>query len=212
MLLVPEVLPLGLTLPDKVHKHTASGLKQPCFYFLRIIHVDDFFITDASWHHICIARSSSSGQWNLFQDGVIEVSQTGLATNFSTGLGYLVIGAFQGSLAHFNMWDEFISHSRITDLACSSFAQGNVVAWPEVQFWRVGHVTTKNISAWKMSGENLTLGGQRMLSLQKLLKSATAICRGERDSFSKTVMHSGPAPLQNLYFHWTLTTCTSIIF
>ena len=76
----------------------------------------------------------------------------------------MIIGAFEGSLAHFNMWDEFISHSRITDLACSSFVQGNVVAWPEVQFWRVGHVTTKNISSWKMSGENLNKANFDMIA------------------------------------------------
>lgn len=81
----------------------------------------------------------------------------GLAANYSTGLAYLIIGGFEGSLTSFNMWDEYINNtSRIENLAhaCSS-TTGNIVPWPEVQLWRVGNVGKKNSSLCKFSGEQV---------------------------------------------------------
>lgn len=120
---------------------------------LRTVDVGDFFITDGTWHHICIARLYSSGGWTLYQDGLKKASQTGLATGIRMTKGYLVIGRFKGNLTHFNMWDEYIDDvSRIKDLTSSWLLVGNIVPWPEVQFWRIGNVPANNVSLWKLSG------------------------------------------------------------
>lgn len=79
--------------------------------------------------------------------------QTGLAANYHTKLGYLIIGGFDGNLTGFNMWDEHIDNvSRLKTQACS-YVTGNVVAWPEVQLWRIGNITKQNTSLCKYSGK-----------------------------------------------------------
>ena len=111
-------------------------------------------MTDRKWHHICMARSSSGGIWKLYQDGIIKASETGFAADVRMENGYLIIGAFKGNLALFNMWDEYIDDFLlIKDLTCSQHWTGNVVPWPVVQFWLVGNVAVKNCSIWKYSGE-----------------------------------------------------------
>ena len=74
-------------------------------------------------------------------------------TPYRTGIGYLVIGRFQGSLAHFNIWDKDVgSGDQLRDLG-RSLITGNVVPWPEIQFWRSRNVTKKKSSFCKLSGE-----------------------------------------------------------
>ena len=79
----------------------------------------------------------------------------GLGSDYSTGIGFLVIGMFKGILTRFNIWDEYIDDlSQIGKIsyACSSLT-GNVVPWPEVQLWRKGKVIKTNCSLCKFPGE-----------------------------------------------------------
>lgn len=95
---------------------------------------------------------SESGTWKAFIDGKMRKTVTDL-TPYRPGIGYLVIGRFQGSLAHFNIWDKDIGFGDpLRDLG-RSLITGNVVPWPEVQFWRSGNVTKKKSSLCKLSGE-----------------------------------------------------------
>ena len=95
---------------------------------------------------------SESGTWKAFIDGKMRKTVTDL-TPYRPGIGYLVIGRFQGSLAHFNIWDKDIGFGDpLRDLG-RSLITGNVVPWPEVHFWRSGNVTKKKSSFCKLSGE-----------------------------------------------------------
>lgn len=74
-------------------------------------------------------------------------------TPYRPGISYLVIGGFQGSLAHYNIWDKDVGFgSPLRDLG-RSLITGNVVPWPEVQVWRSGIVTKKKSSFCKLSGK-----------------------------------------------------------
>ena len=95
---------------------------------------------------------SESGTWKAFIDGKMRKTETDL-TPYRPGIGYLVIGRFQGSLAHFNIWDKDIGFGYpLRDLG-RSLITGNVVPWPEVQFWRSGNVTKNKSSLCKLSGK-----------------------------------------------------------
>ena len=79
----------------------------------------------------------------------------GLGSDYSTDIGFLIVGMFKGVLTRFNVWDEYIDDlSRIEKIsyACSSLT-GNVVAWPEVQLWRNGNVIKMNCSLCKFPGK-----------------------------------------------------------
>ena len=101
---------------------------------------------------MCITWQSSTGTLKFVIDGQWKRTETNLVPNFSTGIGYLVIGGFRGKLTQFNMWDEYIDLPLVNDLA-RSLTTGNVVPWPEVQLWRVGNVTKEDLSFCKLSGE-----------------------------------------------------------
>lgn len=126
------------------------------FYrFVRTFHTDGHTMTDTYWHHVCIMWFSSDGNWTFYTDGVKKVEGTGLAANFNTVLGYLIIGKFKGSLTFFSIWDEFIKDaSRIEQIMhpCSAVT-GNIVLWSDVQLWRVGNVGKSNGSLCKFAGE-----------------------------------------------------------
>lgn len=107
---------------------------------------------------MCITWLSKDGNWTFYSDGVKKAEGSGLAANYNTRLGFLIIGRFSGTLTGFNMWDKYIDDtSRIEQLAhaCSSLT-GNVVPWPEVQLWRVGNVGKTNASLCKFSGKGLS--------------------------------------------------------
>ena len=125
------------------------------FLFGRAFNVDSEVTTDTRWHHVCIAWFSRAGNWTFYIDGVQKAAGAGLAANYSTELGYLIIGELNGSLTGFNLWDEYIAdHSRIQILAhaCSSLT-GNIVPWPEIQIWRIGNVGKKNSTLCTFSGK-----------------------------------------------------------
>ena len=111
------------------------------------------------WHHLCVTWFSKDGNWTFYTNGVKKANGRELVANYGTGLGYLIVGGFEGSLTRFNMWDEYIDDSsRIKHMAhaCSSFT-GNVVPWPEVQLWRIGNVRKNNSSLCKLSGNQMVL-------------------------------------------------------
>lgn len=102
---------------------------------------------------MCTIWFSKSGKWRAFIDGKLRKTEEDF-TPYRTGIGYLVIGRFQGSLAHFNIWDKNVGFGDpLRDLG-RSLITGNVVPWPEVQFWRSGNVTKKKSSFCKLSGED----------------------------------------------------------
>lgn len=79
----------------------------------------------------------------------------GLGSDYSTDIGFLMVGMFKGVLTRFNVWDEYIDDlSRIEKIsyACSALT-GNIVPWPEVQLWRYGNVIKTNCSLCKFPGE-----------------------------------------------------------
>lgn len=104
---------------------------------------------------MCITRSSANGNWGFYADGVKKAEGVGLGSNYSTDVGFMLIGMFKGVLTRFNMWDEYIDDVfRIEKIsyACSSLT-GNVVPWPEVQLWRKGNVMKMDSTLCKFSGE-----------------------------------------------------------
>lgn len=106
---------------------------------------------------MCITWFSRDGSWSFYTDGTKKANGTGLAANYSTGLAYLIIGEFNGSLTGFNLWDVcFDNISRIENIAhaCSSLT-GNIVPWPEVQIWRIGNVERKNSTLCRFSGKDV---------------------------------------------------------
>ena len=115
-------------------------------------------ISDNRWHHVCVTRSPGDGKWIFYTDGVEKVEGAGLGTNFSTEVGYLIVGmTFKGSMGSFNMWDEYMDDvSRIEKIAhaCSSLT-GNVVPWPEVHLWRKGIVRKVNTTLCKFLGKRI---------------------------------------------------------
>ena len=73
-------------------------------------------------------------------------------TPYRPGICYLVIGGFQGSLTHYNIWDKDVGFGSPLRELGRSLITGNVVPWPEVQVWRSGIVTKKS-SICKLSGK-----------------------------------------------------------
>ena len=101
-------------------------------------------------------RFSIDGDWRFYTDGVKKAEGTGLAANYNTELGYLIIGRFKGRLTRFNIWDEFIKDASRIELImqpCSALT-GSIVPWSDVQLWRVGNVGKNNASLCKFAGEN----------------------------------------------------------
>ena len=107
---------------------------------------------------MCITRFSGNGNWTFYTDGVKKAEGVGLVSNYSTDVGYLLVGMFKGNLTGFNMWDKYIDDvSQIEKIAhpCSS-RSGNIVPWPEVYLWRKGNVTKMNSTLCKFSGKIIT--------------------------------------------------------
>lgn len=124
-----------------------------------IFNVQDEVLSDGLWHHMCIARSYSDGKWTFYSDGVEKLEGVDLGTDYSTEIGFMIIGKFRGNMSRFNMWDEYIADvSRIEKIAhaCSSIT-GNVVPWSEVYLWRRGTVLKENTSVCNFFGESYKL-------------------------------------------------------
>ena len=108
---------------------------------------------------MCITRFSRNGSWIFYTDGVKKAGGAGLNYNYSTEVGYMLIGMFKGSMAGFNMWDKYIDDvSRIEEIAhaCSSLT-GNVVPWPEVYLWRKGSVPKLKTTLCKFLGMQISV-------------------------------------------------------
>ncbi|XP_035679049.1 neurogenic locus notch homolog protein 1-like [Branchiostoma floridae] len=105
-------------------------------------------IQDDNWHHIAVTWANSSGQWKLFDNGILVDEGSGLGIgNTISGGGLAAVGqeqdylgggftpdeAFIGSLHGLNWWSRELSDSEITDLAmsCNHSLRGDVMTWAD---------------------------------------------------------------------------------
>ncbi|XP_077862517.1 uncharacterized protein LOC144344465 [Saccoglossus kowalevskii] len=103
-------------------------------------------VNDNDWHHVCVTWSSSGGLWNIYDDGALAASGSGLQSgNAIRGGGVMTLGqeqdslrgdydsnqALKGELAYFNMWSRILTDAEIGKLAteCNGETEGNVFAW-----------------------------------------------------------------------------------
>ncbi|XP_002732761.1 uncharacterized protein LOC100374669 [Saccoglossus kowalevskii] len=103
-------------------------------------------VNDNDWHHLCVTWSSSGGLWNIYDDGALAASGSGLQSgNVIRGGGVMTLGqeqdslrggydskqALKGELAYFNMWSRILTDAEIGQLAteCNGETEGNLFAW-----------------------------------------------------------------------------------
>eukprot|EP00058_Branchiostoma_floridae_P022633 XP_002608123.1 hypothetical protein BRAFLDRAFT_91399 [Branchiostoma floridae] len=122
-------------------------------------------IQDDNWHHIAVTWTNTSGDWKLYDNGLVVDGGNGLGVggvisgkscSLSHGGGLAVIGqeqdylgggftpdeAFIGSLHGLNWWSKELSVSEVSDLAtsCNQSLRGDVMAWADFQLNVEGNI------------------------------------------------------------------------
>ncbi|XP_066301925.1 neuronal pentraxin-1-like [Branchiostoma lanceolatum] len=102
-------------------------------------------LLDGDWHALCATWRSTDGAWQVYTDGVLQASGSGLnaGATVSTG-GTWILGqdqdtigggfqqsqAFIGDLSQVNLWDHVLSPADIaTDWTAFCDHHGNVIDW-----------------------------------------------------------------------------------
>ena len=116
----------------------------------------DVTANDGVWHLICTTWSSSRGEWEVYKDGHLADSGTGLAKGRSVEAGgLLVIGqeqdepggkfsaaeSFHGRMTRLDVWSRVLDSSEVRGIKsqCDSY-QGDLLGWPEVHTGLRGHI------------------------------------------------------------------------
>ncbi|XP_078703010.1 von Willebrand factor D and EGF domain-containing protein-like isoform X1 [Branchiostoma floridae x Branchiostoma belcheri] len=102
-------------------------------------------VWDGEWHAVCCTWRSSGGAWQVFTDGVLSASGSGLAVGNrvrsggtwilgqdqdTVGGSFEVSQAFIGELSQVNLWDFVLSPTEIgTDWSMFCSHHGNVIDW-----------------------------------------------------------------------------------
>ncbi len=112
---------------------------------------------DGAWHHICLGWESPTGLWMLYKDGEEKWKGEDFRTDYtikrggtlvlgqeqdSVGGGFEAVQSFQGMISNVNIWDTFLSASKIKEMSKSCLLDeendGNVYKWRD--FLRRGGV------------------------------------------------------------------------
>ena len=105
---------------------------------------------------ICATWSSEGGRWNVYKDGHLADTGSGLAEGRSVERGgQLVIGqeqdeqggrfsaaeSFHGRLTRLDVWSRVLPHSELRELKsqCQSY-YGDLLGWPAVHTGLRGHI------------------------------------------------------------------------
>nr|XP_002731564.1 PREDICTED: uncharacterized protein LOC100374910 [Saccoglossus kowalevskii] len=103
-------------------------------------------VNDNDWHHLCVTWSSAGGLWDIFDNGVLAASGSGLRNDYVIrGGGVMTLGqeqdslrgtydpnqALKGEIAYFNMWSRILTDVEIGQLAaeCDGETEGDLFAW-----------------------------------------------------------------------------------
>ncbi|XP_078582500.1 neuronal pentraxin-2-like [Branchiostoma floridae x Branchiostoma japonicum] len=102
-------------------------------------------VRDDLWHSLCVTWRGNNGSWQLYADGELRDSGSGLAVGGrinsggtwilgqdqdTVGGGFETSQAFSGELSHVNLWDRVLSPSEI-EAVWRTFCEhhGNVIDW-----------------------------------------------------------------------------------
>ncbi|XP_039287385.1 sushi, von Willebrand factor type A, EGF and pentraxin domain-containing protein 1-like [Nilaparvata lugens] len=119
--------------------------------------VTDAQVNDGSWHSVCVHWTALGGFWNLYLDGILKESGSGLSNNSNIpGNGVIVVGqdqdrvgggfnpaeAFVGRLAGLDLWDFKLKDGMITAHAhnCNHNLSGNILTWSQLYHVLHGNV------------------------------------------------------------------------
>ncbi|XP_078596756.1 C-type mannose receptor 2-like [Branchiostoma floridae x Branchiostoma japonicum] len=105
----------------------------------------DLPVWDGAWHEICATWRSSGGHWQIFSDGALRASGSGLnmggtvrrggtwilgQDQDTVGGAFVESQAFSGELSQVNLWDRALSSDEIgTDWSVFCKHHGNVIDW-----------------------------------------------------------------------------------
>ncbi|KAL9980813.1 hypothetical protein ACROYT_G009451 [Oculina patagonica] len=122
-------------------------------------------LNDGKWRHVCLTWSSAAGDWNVYLDGAVRGSGSGLGTGLSLyGSGRLVLGqdqanaakSFIGTISKFNWWDHVIDHPSIKNMSQYCYRNhslGNVLFWSEFRKKMNGQVEMRSQSSCNTTEE-----------------------------------------------------------
>lgn len=116
----------------------------------------DVTANDGVWHMICTSWSSETGSWEVYKDGQLVDSGSGLAAGQSVEKGgLLVIGqeqdepggrfsaaeSFQGRMTRLDVWSRVLDITQIQQIRsqCQSYS-GDLLGWPDLQTGLRGHI------------------------------------------------------------------------
>ena len=132
-----------------------------CLYF----HFREMGVStnDGYWHHICVSWENKAGSWEIYKDGVLQDSGSGLKTGYRIQTyGILTIGqdqdslggdfdasqSYVGELTDLNMWNKVLNASEVNNLSNScNGGRGNVKKWSDFKVGIRGDVRVVSPSA-----------------------------------------------------------------
>lgn len=121
-------------------------------------------LDDNVWHHVCATWENTAGHAQVFIDGILKISKSGVHTSkVIQGGGKLVLGldqdlvgggfdieqSFVGALAHVYLWNTALTTDVIVDMKreCREFPYpGHVVGWAAFGTTFNGEVTRRDFS------------------------------------------------------------------
>ena len=105
---------------------------------------------DGVWHHICVTWESSSGAWQFFKDGDLEVEGKDFKKDYTirshgvlylgqqkdaSGSGFVTDQSLQGMLSNVNVWDNVLPATQIKAMSKScldEWHKGNIYKWSDI--------------------------------------------------------------------------------
>ena len=105
---------------------------------------------DSVWHHICVTWKSSSGAWQFFKDGDLEVEGEDFKKDYTipshgvlylgqqndaSGSGFVTDQSLQGMLSNVNVWDNVLPATQIKAMSKSCLEEwhkGNIYKWSDI--------------------------------------------------------------------------------
>ncbi|XP_066283060.1 uncharacterized protein [Branchiostoma lanceolatum] len=131
-------------------------------------------VWDGEWHAICATWRSSNGAWQIYSDGVLRRSRSGLKTGKtvrsggtwilgqdqdSVGGGFEEDQAFSGELSQVNLWDRVLSPAEIaTNWTVSCNNHGNVINWTAIDIDVFGNANSDKYDCASETPEYTSLG------------------------------------------------------
>ena len=122
-------------------------------------------LNDGKWRHVCLTWNNAAGTWNLYLDGALRGSGSGLGTGLSLQeRGRLVLGqdqdhsskSFIGNITQFNLWDKVFEQATIKNMSRYCYRNqslGNVLFWSEFRMKINGQVQIESRSSCSTTGK-----------------------------------------------------------